>query len=175
MPGKFTKVKLDNTPAKPQEKTESRPTLRSINGPAPTSELAQQHRLAESQDQHIRPPRKPGEPLITENDWVLDPITGCHNWRWGTTSRGSITVEDGSRELSYRVAWIMRNGPIFEGYQINHRCNNPRCINSDHLYLGDQLDNMRDVAKAGYHANRKLTWEQAAGNPRRVRTWQKYL
>ena len=148
---------------KPQEIAELRPTLRSLNGPAPTSIPEQQRRLVESRTRSARRPlRKPGDPLITENDWVRDPKTGCHDWRWGTKARGSITVDNGRRKLAYHVAWEMAHEPIPEGSQINHKCNNGRCINVDHLYLGDQFDNMRDVAKDGYHAhaNRKLTWEQ---------------
>ncbi len=161
--GKIHKGKARRRSPKPQEKTISRAPLRLIKGPAPTSLYEQRRRQTESRTRNIRRPRrKPGDPLITETDGVLDPKSGCHNWRWGTTARGSITVEGGNRKLAYRVAWEMAHGPIPEGKQINHHCNNPRCINVEHLYVGDQFENMRDVARDGYHAhaNRKLTWAQ---------------
>jgi hypothetical protein len=48
-----------------------------------------------------------------------------------------------------RWVWIEKNGPIPEGMQINHHCDNARCINLDHLYLGTQRENVRDAFERG--------------------------
>ena len=53
--------------------------------------------------------------------------------------------------LAHRVAWCITNGPIPEGIHILHRCDNPLCVRPDHLFLGDQADNMRDMAAKGRH------------------------
>ncbi len=143
------------------ESREAQPTLRSINGPAPTSLAEQKRRQLDTNKLGRKPLRKPGEPAITENDWVLNAGTGCHEWRWGKMKTGHGLLSYGKEELAHRVAWIIQNGPIPKGYQINHRCNNAPCINTEHLYLGDQLANMRDIAKAGYSRRRRLTLEQA--------------
>ena len=113
-------------------------------------------------DPDRKPRRNLGEPaVITENDWELDPETGCHNWRWGNQEGRPFISSEGKEQLAYRVAWETRNGPIPEGAQVNHRCNNGRCIKSEHLYLGDQFDNMRDAVDDGNHATQRLTWQQA--------------
>lgn len=138
-----------------------RPTLNSADGPAPTGKEKQAERLGEL-NPDIRPKRRPGQPYITEKDWVLDPDTGCHNWRWADGAKGyrGLINFQGRRRLPYHVSWELSNGPIPQGSQINHRCNNGRCINVAHLYLGDQFGNMQDTVKAGNHAMQKLTWEQ---------------
>ena len=138
-----------------------RPTLNSADGPAPTGQEKQAERLGEI-NPDIRPKRRPGQPYITEKDWALDPDTGCHNWRWadGTKEYRGLINFRGRRRLPYHVSWELSNGPIPQGSQINHRCNNGRCINVSHLYLGDQLANVRDIRRASNLAMQKLTWEQ---------------
>ena len=145
------------------EGTASRPTLRSINEPPPTGKVKQQQRLQEQEtrNQGKRPKHTPGEPLVTDNDWVLDPASGCHNWKWRKpTQRPSVSIK-GKQHLAYRVMWETHYGPIHKGLHILHRCNNHRCVNVDHLYMGNHSDNMRDTVRAGNHATQKLTWKDA--------------
>ena len=76
-------------------------------------------------------------------------------------NRPFVTLDDGSRTLAYRATWEARFGPIPKGLSINHRCNNGRCVNTDHLYVGDHYDNMRDTVIAGNHVNQVLSFDQA--------------
>ena len=149
-------------PVNQQPDGEDRPTLQSVNGAAPTGKLQQQNRRETLKVQDRKPRRKPGEPVvISENDWVLDSETGCHNWKWGNRERRpSISSEDGKEILAYRFAWETAFGLIPEESQINHNCNNPRCINLTHLYIGTQFHNMQDTVNVGNHATQKLTWNQ---------------
>jgi hypothetical protein len=55
-----------------------------------------------------------------------------------------------------RLVWTLINGPIPKGLFINHRCDNNLCINPDHLYCGDQFDNMRDTYTRGRARNAKV-------------------
>ena len=148
-------------PVNKYDESPPRPKLLSMNGPAPTGQEKQAERLGEL-NPDIRPKRRPGQPYITGNDWALDPDTGCHNWRWADGAKGyrGLINFQRRRRLPYHVSWELSNGPIPQGSQINHRCNNGRCINVAHLYLGDQFGNMQDTVKAGNHAMQKLTWEQ---------------
>jgi len=51
---------------------------------------------------------------------------------------------NGERTSAHRAAWILWRGPIPDGMFALHHCDNPACINPDHIYLGTQMDNMRD-------------------------------
>lgn len=59
---------------------------------------------------------------------------------------GQIGVSQGNgrTELAHRCAWQLTRGPIPAGLLVLHMCDNPPCINPDHLWLGTQFDNMRD-------------------------------
>jgi HNH endonuclease len=46
--------------------------------------------------------------------------------------------------LVHRQVWWGAHGPIPPGQVIRHDCDNPRCINIEHLRLGTQSDNMQD-------------------------------
>lgn len=146
-------------PVKAHTESEPSPPLRSTKEPASTGKAMQAKRQGE-RNSGIRHKHLPGEPSIDETDWTLDLKTGCHIWRWGDENYRQLIRYNGKRELDYRVSWELHNGPIPKGYQINHSCNNGRCINPEHLYIGDQFDNMRDTTSAGNHATQKLTWSQ---------------
>lgn len=50
----------------------------------------------------------------------------------------------GKTVYSHRLAWELENGAIPDGMQINHHCDNKRCIEGSHLYLGTHHENMED-------------------------------
>jgi hypothetical protein len=52
----------------------------------------------------------------------------------------------------HRLAWEQANGPIPEGMWVLHRCDNPRCINPDHLYVGTHQQNVVDRQTRGRQA-----------------------
>jgi len=55
----------------------------------------------------------------------------------------------GQRLLSSRVAWTIAHGPIPANLFVCHRCDNPVCCNPRHLFLGTNLDNVRDRDRKG--------------------------
>lgn len=63
---------------------------------------------------------------------------------------GKRIVPAGTGLLVHRVSWIMHNGPIpesseYHGNVVMHKCDNPRCVNPDHLELGTQKANVHDM------------------------------
>jgi hypothetical protein len=50
----------------------------------------------------------------------------------------------GRSVLAHRWTWEQAYGPIPEGMQVCHRCDNPPCVRLDHLFLGTAADNMTD-------------------------------
>jgi hypothetical protein len=77
------------------------------------------------------------------------PEAGC--WLWvGTTTRGYGRIRAfGSTQRAHRVSWLIHRGPIPSGIGVCHRCDTPSCVNPDHLFLGDQRDNLRDMVRKG--------------------------
>ena len=90
--------------------------------------------------------------------WVLEPVSGC--WRWLGKIRiyGMMTV---NRESvgAHRVSWELHKGPIPEGDHVLHRCDNPTCVNPEHLFLGTRADNTIDMILKGRGKKAKLTRE----------------
>lgn len=69
---------------------------------------------------------------------------GCREFIGSKEGRYGTFGRDGRHVYAHRVAWELRNGPIPDGLHILHHCDNPPCVNTDHLYAGTQVDNVAD-------------------------------
>lgn len=99
-------------------------------------------------------------------------------WIWCSATRmkfgyGAIKVK-GKTLSAHRYSYTLHHGDIPAGMFVCHKCDNPKCINPDHLFLGTNSDNMKDAYSKGRitlptnggfklgnkPVNRKLTEEQ---------------
>jgi hypothetical protein len=60
---------------------------------------------------------------------------------------------NGKHMRAHRYLFELYKGNIPEGMLIRHKCDNPRCINPDHLETGTQKDNVHDMVKRGRISN----------------------
>src|SRR3990167_9463963 len=66
----------------------------------------------------------------------------------GKPTYGSFSLA-GKQMKSNRVSYLLFVGEIPKGKCVLHHCDNERCVNPKHLYLGTRKDNMRDMADRG--------------------------
>ncbi len=80
-----------------------------------------------------------------------------------TNGYGFVTV-GGRRVAAHRLAWALHNGADPTGKVVMHTCDNPPCINPEHLVLGTHADNVADKVRKGRSCfgersgTSKLTW-----------------
>lgn len=93
---------------------------------------------------------------------TVDEQTGCHEFAKsskGTGGYSSISY-NGKVWRAHRLAYVFKYGPIPDGLYVCHKCDNRKCCNPDHLFLGTHEDNTIDMLKKERHYNMKLTTEQ---------------
>ncbi len=91
-------------------------------------------------------------------DWIKQRIivNENHCWEWqGWKDRDGYgrTKTSDNGVLVYRIVhrwmWELHNGAIPKGKMICHHCDNPACVNMEHLYLGNALTNRQDCFRRG--------------------------
>lgn len=91
-------------------------------------------------------------PLFPSSYTVAE--NGCWVWNQACFTNGYGAVKrvvNGQKRMwgAHRYQWAMYNGPIPDNLLVLHKCDNPRCINPEHLFLGTQFDNIRDMIAKG--------------------------
>jgi hypothetical protein len=102
-------------------------------------------------------------------------IGKCWNWlgtKSGEPKYGHIELIPIGNVGAHRLSWMIHNGDIPDGLLVCHKCDNEICVRPDHLFLGTDADNNRDMMNKGRHGkhdesiyginstNVKLTEEQ---------------
>lgn len=104
-----------------------------------------------------RPPKY--KPSLEERFWnkvnkngptIAHIDTPC--WVWmahcNISGHGRFSV-NGKLGLAHRVSWLIHYGEFDNALDVLHKCDNPSCINPDHLFLGTHKDNMVDMVNKG--------------------------
>lgn len=110
--------------------------------------------------------------VFFSNFWSRVDIKGpddCWEWKGSCYEFGhgqATLLGTGKQTRAHRIAYAWVNGEIPDGLQVHHTCDNPPCCNPEHLWVGTQADNMRDMANKNRSARvggrrRKLSEEEA--------------
>lgn len=85
----------------------------------------------------------------TDGCWLW---MGCRHYKgYGEFTIGKIRGKL-SKTKAHRMAWTLSNGEIPAGMLVCHRCDNPQCVNPNHLFLGTAKTNKLDCIFKGRHA-----------------------
>jgi hypothetical protein len=102
-------------------------------------------------------PRKGEDPSSPEhlarrlaNGVGAAPSGGCWEWVRSRNNHGygTLTV-NGRRAYAHRLAYELAGRSLADGQHVLHSCDNPACINPEHLSAGSRSDNMQDAARKG--------------------------
>lgn len=80
----------------------------------------------------------------------------CWLWVAATTAHYGHGVLRFKNKMvkAHRVSWEIFRGEVPEGMCVLHKCDIPNCVNPDHLFIGTQTDNMKDMDSKGRRGRR---------------------
>ena len=92
-------------------------------------------------------------PLERFEQKFIPSTSGCWTWTAGLSDKGYGRFTLGKEQYAHRASWIFYHGNP-GALDVLHRCDNPKCVNPNHLFLGTHTDNMHDMIRKGRHRPR---------------------
>lgn len=89
---------------------------------------------------------------------MLKPVeSGCHEWQGFIGTFGyAMTTYRGKTRVVHRLLWQLVNGPVPKKMDVCHSCDNRKCANLDHLWIGTRQQNLLDASsKKRIHCQQK--------------------
>ena len=84
----------------------------------------------------------------------------CWPWFGGVSTDGYGVIWWNNKQWrAHVISYTLYKGEIPKGSVVRHTCDNPCCVNPNHLLLGTQADNIQDALKRGRLPNHKLNEE----------------
>lgn len=91
-----------------------------------------------------------------KNFWAkVNKTDTCWNWTGAQSPAGYGQFGVGDKTtgfksvLAHRLSYLLQNGLIPNNLEVMHLCDNPSCVNPDHLRVGTHLENMQDMINKG--------------------------
>jgi hypothetical protein len=125
------------------------------------------------------------DPPMIRRFWdKVEKSDGCWNWKASKNKQGygRFGIAAGQSVNAHRVSYAIANGPIPIGLFICHVCDNPSCVNPDHLFAGTRQDNIDDmmIKKRSRHFSKQpyygVQWqERTHEGPNRKGRWRSMI
>lgn len=87
--------------------------------------------------------------------YVINQTSNCWEWKKPNKQGYGRFYVNGTSTFAHRYAYEMYKGPIPDTYVVRHLCNNPSCVNPNHLDVGTTYENMQDKVLSNRQAKGK--------------------